>query len=432
MAKEGGLKSVLKDSGGKKILLWVGGFAAVAIGMFVYTVNQSGQVSDKAISAGAINQVPTQGYTPRAKEESSQFYKEELAKAEQARVERKRAQGDVAVETAPFNALEDYGPQVRALEEKTDKIIEEQKRIQQALQELAAGARAAGGGNDRENTVVIPYMKNQYGSFALPQLAEKRAANAAQILTELKPFPTASVVDVGIRPQTKQQETQSGNATGTQEAAAASGNSSAPKSVLQKLGVIPGDILFGFLETEINSDFPGPVVATVSDERLPQGTKAFGGFKTLSNTDGMIVQFNRLVFPDGKSVAINAYAVDLGLKNYNVADDVDRHLLLKLGATFAVAWIQGIGQAKLAAITASGTQRAATPISAITRPDGTIVYQYDNARNSVVNQTSDRDAAIAGLAAAGQELSAQVKQLASRPTTFRKYAGSSFGLLIVE
>ena len=431
MAKEGGLKSVLKDSGGKKILLWVGGFAAAAIGMFVYTVNQSGQVSDKAISAGAINQVRTQGYTPRATEEASQFYKEELAKAEQVRVEKKRAQGDVAVETAPLKALEDYGPQVRALEEKTDKIIQEQKRIQQALQELAAGSREAGG-NDRENAVVIPYMKNQYGSFALPQLAEKRAANAAQILAELKPFPTASVVDVGIRPQAKQQEAQSNDAADTQEAAATGSNSSAAQSVLQKLGIIPGDILFGFLETEINSDFPGPVVATVSDERLPQGTKAFGGFRTLSNTDGMIVQFNRLVFPDGKSVAINAYAVDLGLKNYNVADDVDRHLLLKLGATFAAAWVQGIGQAKLAAITASGAQQTVIPASAVTLPDGTLVYQYNNQGNSVIRQTTDRDAAIAGLAAAGQELSAQVKQLASRPTTFRKYVGSSLGLLIVE
>lgn len=423
MAEKLNIKEAL-SSGGTKVLLSVAALIVFAVGMTFYLFFSKADVERK-ISTKAVNETDTPAYRPVEKSKSTTYYSETLEKTEKARVEENVERGKVAVEKGLLDPFQDYGPRISALEKKTDAILEEQRRIIEQMRELAMRR------NTKEdlkgNGVEIPYMKNEYGVFASNQYAQSRVDRANAILAELSPFPTASVVNVGIR---LEQNTQ-GNAQSASGQSAKNGE----KIDLQSLEIVPGDVLFGYLDTEINSDYPGPVVASVSDKRLPNGTKAFGGFKTIDQTDGMIVQFNRLVLPDGTSIPINAYAVDLGLRNYNVADSVSRHLLMKLGATFAAAWIRGIGTAKLAAITASGSgNRVATPVSRVTLPDGTTVYQYDqNATgNSVVRQTTDRDVVIAGLTAAGDELSQEIKKLASRPTTFRKYVGSSLGVLIID
>ena len=57
-----------------------------------------------------------------------------------------------------------------------------------------------------------------------------------------------------------------------------------------------GDILFAVLETSVNTDEPGPILATIVSGKL-KGSKIIGSFTLPSNADQIVITFNTLSMP---------------------------------------------------------------------------------------------------------------------------------------
>ncbi|ANC55076.1 hypothetical protein A4249_01875 [Brevundimonas sp. GW460-12-10-14-LB2] len=120
-------------------------------------------------------------------------------------------------------------------------------------------------------------------------------------------------------------------------AAAQSGRLRLPASTVAQGSVIPA-----VLETAIDSTQPGPVRAVVSrDVRgfdgtrvlIPRGSRLFGAYQTdLSpGQSRALVEWTRLVRPDGVTIALSSPAGDLQGRS-GVRGRVDNHFLQRFGA----------------------------------------------------------------------------------------------------
>lgn len=104
-----------------------------------------------------------------------------------------------------------------------------------------------------------------------------------------------------------------------------------------KYQLMAGTVIPGIMITGINSDLPGQIMGQVSQNiydtnagkylLIPQGTKIIGVYdsKVTFGQERLLVVWNRLIFPNGKSVGIgNMTGVDIS--GYNgFHDKVDNH-----------------------------------------------------------------------------------------------------------
>lgn len=129
----------------------------------------------------------------------------------------------------------------------------------------------------------------------------------------------------------------SGQGVAVRAAAAQSGRLRLPASTVAQGSVIPA-----VLETAIDSTQPGPVRAVVSrDVRgfdgsrvlIPRGSRLFGAYQTdLSpGQSRALVEWTRLVRPDGVTIALASPAGDLQGRS-GVRGRVDNHFLQRFGA----------------------------------------------------------------------------------------------------
>lgn len=118
---------------------------------------------------------------------------------------------------------------------------------------------------------------------------------------------------------------------------------SKPPSELLKAGIKPGDMLYGIITTGINSDVPSAVMASIVTGDL-KGYRILGSYQRYE--ERLVVAFNRVVSPNGKTTQIEAYAVDPGTTEAHVASDVDTHFLSRWGALAGAAFLEGLGEAK--------------------------------------------------------------------------------------
>lgn len=176
----------------------------------------------------------------------------------------------------------------------------------------------------------------------------------------------------------------------------------------------PGDVLYAVLDTAINSDIPGPVLATVQSGPL-KGTRLLGTFKQAE--DYVVVEFNQGTLPDGRVIATKAVAVDSQTTLTGVADDVDHHYLTKFGAIAGAAFLQGYGRA---------VQMSSQRIEYVTTPGSPYPVPIQT------NQMTGTQIAKSALADVGAALSQVLVKSAQRPPTVQKYVGSDVGILILE
>lgn len=177
-----------------------------------------------------------------------------------------------------------------------------------------------------------------------------------------------------------------------------------------------GTILFAVLDTSVNSDEPGPVLATVVGGKY-KGAKLLGNMKTqtipgLDSPEKVSMEFNTMNVPSApSSIPIKAVAIDPDTARTGLATSVDRHYLLRYGAMFASAFMTGYSKV----ITSQGTVQ-------------------DTATNgqSVRTQSpelSGRKQIYAALGDVGKKWGEAVAPLANRPYTVTVKAGTSIGLL---
>ncbi len=178
-----------------------------------------------------------------------------------------------------------------------------------------------------------------------------------------------------------------------------------------------GDVIFAVIDTSVNSDEPGPILATIVSGRL-KGGKLIGSFNLPSNADKMIISFNTLSMPGApKTVSISAFAIDPNTARTALSSQTDHHYLMRYGSLFAATFLEGFGNA---------FQSANTTITV----GGTGGTTDTTVSNGIGRSTLEN--AVIGLATLGKAWGQVAMQQMSRPTTVEVFSGTGIGVLFTQ
>ncbi|HAU1321683.1 TPA: type IVB secretion system protein DotG/IcmE [Legionella pneumophila] len=204
-----------------------------------------------------------------------------------------------------------------------------------------------------------------------------------------------------------------GTSTGANNQPVEQGASGAQNQAIIKTG----DIMFAVLDTSVNSDEPGPILATIVTGKL-KGSKLIGSFNLPSNADKMVITFNTMSIPGAeKTISISAYAIDPNTARTALSSRTNHHYLMRYGSLFASSFLQGFGNA---------FQSANTTITI----GGTGGGNNITVANGVGRSTLEN--AVIGLATVGKAWSQQAQQLFNTPTTVEVYSGTGLGILFTQ
>ncbi len=254
------------------------------------------------------------------------------------------------------------------------------------------------------------------------QLAKIRAQQAAQLskqewdnqVQQLQQNMSAQVTDLfgSWTPLPKQQyvEGEAAKVSPEEAEAAAKAAAAAGKAVSGDI-LKAGTIIFAVLDTGINSDEPGPIMATITQGKL-KGAKVLGTYKREKKR--VMLQFSTMSVPYlDSSISIKAYGIDPELGRVAMASSVDSHYLYRYGTYFAASFVGGLGDA---------IQNSKSTITNTIW--GTTVQQYDD-----LNPTQT---ALVALGDVGQKMRDILEKDIDTPPTVRVRAGSGIGLLLMS
>ncbi|MBS0289055.1 MAG: hypothetical protein JSS07_03325 [Proteobacteria bacterium] len=182
----------------------------------------------------------------------------------------------------------------------------------------------------------------------------------------------------------------------------------------KKVFIKAGTVLFGVLDTAVNTDEPGPVLATVVSGKY-NGGRLIGTFTHQAQQTSLTINFNQMTLPKkAKSFGVSAVAIDPDTARTALATDYDRHLLQRYGMLFAASFIQGYGQA----IAQQGSTTTTSPLT------GTTTSTYPELDN--------RQIFFVALGELGKQTSQAIKPYFNTPYTVTVDQGTSVGLLFLS
>lgn len=196
--------------------------------------------------------------------------------------------------------------------------------------------------------------------------------------------------------------------------ASIAGNNTPQQQALIKAG----DVMFAVLDTSVNSDEPGPILATIVSGKL-NGAKLIGSFTLPANADKMVISFNTMSVPGAaKTTSINAYAIDPNTARTALSSQANHHYLTRYGSLFAATFLEGFGNA---------FQSANTTI--------TIGGGAGNTQNTTISNGVGRsiiENAVIGLATLGKSWGQIAQQQFNLPTTVDLFSGTGIGVLFTQ
>ncbi|NKB46541.1 MAG: type IVB secretion system protein DotG/IcmE [Legionellales bacterium] len=173
-----------------------------------------------------------------------------------------------------------------------------------------------------------------------------------------------------------------------------------------------GDILFGVLNTAVNSDEPGPILATIVAGEL-KGAKLIGSLSLPTDGQKVILSFNTMSIPNApRTISINAVAVDPETARTALSSRTNNHYLLRYGSLFAAAFLQGFGQA----FNVKGTTIEIDGVSIATENIGRTLSEN----------------AIIGLSTVGERWGDQLDPIFNRRPTVQVFSGTALGILFTQ
>jgi len=201
------------------------------------------------------------------------------------------------------------------------------------------------------------------------------------------------------------------NGSTTANAAAVSANASQNAADATPL-IKAASIIPAVLMTSINSDEPGPVLAQLVTGPF-EGARALGTFTKPAQAEKAVLQFTMLSIPgaQGRTLTINAFAVDPESARTALASDVDHHYLSRYGLLAASAFLSGYGNALQ---TSGGTQTQGLYGTQTTYP-----------------QINTAQKAFVALGQVGQVAGTQLQSEFNRPITVKVEQGTPMGLLFM-
>lgn len=140
-------------------------------------------------------------------------------------------------------------------------------------------------------------------------------------------------------------ETQASGGSGKQTGAASAKHAGKARTSAAVL-VRAGSMYYGTIDTAVNSDQNGPILATIHEG--PLASDRLIGKRTLEH-DMLVIKFNTLSPKTGPSRNITAYAVDIvdahSFGASGLATSVEHHFFERFVLPGAAAFLRGLGQA---------------------------------------------------------------------------------------
>ncbi len=168
-----------------------------------------------------------------------------------------------------------------------------------------------------------------------------------------------------------------------------------------------GTVMYGVIDSSINSDEKSPVLASIVSGDF-KGAKLIGEF-TVQN-DVVVVKFTKINIPAvTTSLPFEAYAIDPDTARTALAHDVDNHYMLRYGTLFASSFLSGLASA----ISSSGSQTSSGA--------GGIVTTHDPLNTS--------QQIFVALGNVGTQFASQMGAVFTKPPTVTVDAGASIGVL---
>jgi intracellular multiplication protein IcmE len=188
-----------------------------------------------------------------------------------------------------------------------------------------------------------------------------------------------------------------------------------------------GTILFGVIDTALDSDEPNtPVLAHIVEGKY-KGARLLGGFTTSTPSAGadgaLVIQFNTMSLPTvGSSFSINAYAVDAKTGSNSVVTSVNNHYLLRYGMLFASSFLQGFGNAyqSYQYNCPPGTQNCS------------VVNTNSTGTTNLETTPTTETAMYQGLGQMGQNAAQAAAQEFNTPPTIKVAQGTGIGVLFMS
>ncbi|WP_279483551.1 DotG/IcmE/VirB10 family protein [Aureimonas sp. SK2] len=173
-----------------------------------------------------------------------------------------------------------------------------------------------------------------------------------------------------------------------------------------------GSMTYAVIVNGADTDTPGPVVAKVMRGPL-KGSRLIGTFRENDETTAMVVQFDRVVLPDGTNLDASAYAIDPAKGTLAVKSEYDARFLQRYGPQLAGAFLSGLGN------TLAQTQTTIVPLglsgAGIARPKPRI-----------------EEGLYAAAGQVGDQFASEIEDLGPDGPIVRLNAGKLIGVLFTE
>lgn len=259
------------------------------------------------------------------------------------------------------------------------------KRIKGNMTKYLSGAHKEWSSYPKQNYVEGRWFKEEYKS-KVARLLSKQEDGSTQL--------------VGTMPDG------SGNPQAITASQQRPGAPTLPQDIIKA-----GTILFGVLDTAINTDEPGPVLATIVHGKY-KGGKLIGEIAHSPRQEKALISFKTMTLPHlPSSMGVSVVAIDPDTARTAVASDVDKHYLLRFGSLFASSFIQGYADA----ISEQGTVTTVSPLTGAT--------------TQTKPELSGKEEFLTALGEVGKQWGAQIRPLYNKPYTITVKQGTGLGLL---
>ncbi|MFP4464196.1 MAG: hypothetical protein ACLFP8_03110 [Alphaproteobacteria bacterium] len=390
-SQKSGLADVIRNSDLAKIGVVVAVLGAV-IGVMMFFSGSEEQANISSLPQGSeVTSAPGTG------QEVDPAYIAAVEEQNEAELDRALAQGGSAIPVpieTPDTRLE-----VPAVEEEAEDPLHRWRMLQEERVERQLQSRDL-----EEEPVTVLDAEQQ--SQAVQALAESMAQQMESVLgrtTEQANFNTKTLI------------TYSGEGAGGQQSGGQgeSGNEAPFEEISEEIVIIPaGKIVYGQLLLEANSDMPTNVLAEMVSGPL-KGWKLMGSFSVTGNDDLLAITFDLAVNDEGKQYNVNAVMLNPDTGLAAMRTDIDRRyfqrIIMPAAAEFISAYAQAVEDSGATSIVVSGD---------------VVVEEED--------ETTDEQEVAAGVAAAGDEISTILDEMADVEVKVIIDAGTPIGIFFTQ
>lgn len=235
------------------------------------------------------------------------------------------------------------------------------------------------------------------------------AGQMTQLISAWAPQPQAYVEGASGAPSKQGQGAGGAAGSGAGGTGATGAGGTGGKGISAPVFIKAGTVMFGVINTSVNSDEPGPVLASIVSGDF-KGARLLGSITNQGQK--VMVTFNLMTIESiGKSIPINAVAIDQYTARTSLSTDTNNHYLLRYGSLFASSFMQGYGQA----IATSGTSTSTTGLTTTTS----------------TQTLSPKQTIAVALGNVGTAWGNQMNSIFNTPPTVKVASGSGIGVLFL-